>query len=61
MIKFDRFNGLFKIGETVYEKTNPNVELIVRRYVDRIYFCQFADNLTKAELVLFEREVFKQH
>ncbi len=47
----------FKSGDTVYAKVNPKVKLIVRLYYRRIYYCTFADNPNKKELVLFEREL----
>jgi len=47
----------FKEGEVVRAKVNPNQNLIVRRYVDRIYYCQIQENPTHKELVYFEREL----
>lgn len=44
-------------GETVYAKADPEVELVVRRYVDRIYYCRFPNDPDRKELVLFEREL----
>jgi hypothetical protein len=39
----------YKEGEEVY--------LIVRRYVDRIYYCKIKKDLKLKELVYFEREL----
>lgn len=47
-------------GDAVYAKVKPNVKLIVRRYVDRIYFCRFPDEPDKKEAVYFERELMDQ-
>lgn len=47
----------FKEGDIVYAKVNPDVRLIVRRYISRIYYCKFADEPDKKELALFEREL----
>lgn len=47
----------FKEGEEVYAKVNPSLKLIIRRYVDRIYYCKIKKNPTQKELVYFEREI----
>ena len=47
----------FKAGQTVYAKVDPTVKLIIRRYYKQIYYCQFAADLDKKELALFEREI----
>lgn len=47
----------FKEGEEVYAKVNPSLKLIIRRYVDRIYYCKIKENPTQKELVYFEREI----
>lgn len=49
--------GKYKPGEKVFAKKDPNVALIVRRYIDRIYYCKFQDDPDKRELALFEREI----
>jgi len=49
--------GKFKAGDTVFAKENPDVKLIVRRYISRIYYCTFVEEPKKKELVLFEREL----
>lgn len=47
----------YKEGEEVYAKVNPSLKLIIRRYVDRIYYCKIKENPTQKELVYFEREI----
>ena len=47
----------YKEGEEVYAKVNPSLKLIVRRYVDRIYYCKIKKDPTLKELVYFEREL----
>ena len=47
----------FKEGEIVRAKVNPNLKLVVRRYVDRIYYCKIQEDPTQKELVYFEREL----
>lgn len=44
-------------GDTVYSKANPDVKLVVRRYVSRVYYCRFPDEPDRKELVFFEREL----
>ncbi|MCK3684943.1 hypothetical protein [Maribellus sp. YY47] len=48
----------FKEGEVVRAKVNPNQNLIVRRYVDRIYYCMIQEKPGHKDLVYFERELF---
>ncbi len=47
----------FKPGDMVYAKINPDVKLIVRLYYRRIYYCTFAKDPNKKEVVFFEREL----
>lgn len=52
----------YKEGEIVYAKINPNIKLIIRRYVDRIYYCKVFEDLNQKEQVYFEREIIlEQH
>lgn len=50
-------DNIFKEGEEVYAKENPSLKLIIRRYVDRIYYCKIKENPALKELVYFEREI----
>jgi hypothetical protein len=47
----------FKEGEVVYAKVAPTIKLVVKRYVDRIYYCIVQDINFHKELVYFEREL----
>ncbi|MGB3467830.1 MAG: hypothetical protein WBA74_21260 [Cyclobacteriaceae bacterium] len=47
----------YKGGDVVYTKENPDVKMIVRRYISQIYYCRFADEPDRKELALFEREL----
>ena len=47
----------FKEGEVVQAKVNPTLNLVIRRYVDRIYYCKIQSEPTHKELVYFEREL----
>ncbi|MBL7931184.1 MAG: hypothetical protein JNL60_04765 [Bacteroidia bacterium] len=44
-------------GSIVYANEDPNVRLLVRRYVDRIYYCKIYNDSSGTELVYFEREI----
>ncbi|GJM29040.1 MAG: hypothetical protein DHS20C17_16750 [Cyclobacteriaceae bacterium] len=44
-------------GDTVYAKVAPSLKLIIRRYVDRIYYCKIQEDPERKELVYFEREL----
>lgn len=47
----------YKEGEVVHARVNPDLKLVIRRYVDRIYYCKVQEDLTRKELVYFEREI----
>jgi len=47
----------YKEGEIVRAKVNPNQNLIIRRYIDRIYYCKIQEKPKHKDLVYFEREI----
>lgn len=47
----------FKQGEVVYAKTKLSVKLVIRRYIDRMYYCTVQENPQQREEVYFEREL----
>jgi len=47
----------YKEGTIVCAIVNPTQELLIRRYVDRIYYCKIQNDLAHKELVYFEREL----
>ncbi|WP_258100574.1 hypothetical protein [Marinoscillum pacificum] len=47
----------YQAGDVVYAKVNPTLELTVRRYIDRVYYCRVKDDPDKPELVYYEREL----
>lgn len=47
----------FVAGDIVFAKVNPTLKLLVRRYIDKIYYCRVVDDLERKELVYFEREL----
>lgn len=50
-------SNTYKAGDIVFAKAAPDIKLKVRRYVDRIYYCQIYDHPEKKEVVYFEREL----
>jgi hypothetical protein len=49
----------YQEGETVYALMKPEEELIIRRYIDSIYYCKVKKYPERKELVFFERELAK--
>lgn len=47
----------FKIGDVVYERIRPTHRLIVSHYLNNVYFCKTAEDLTRKDLVYFGREL----
>lgn len=44
-------------GDVVHAKANPSLTLMVRRYVDRVYYCTICDQPDSKELVYYDREL----
>ena len=51
------FEKRFEDGEEVYAIAHPSVPLIVRRYIDRVYYCRVRDDATQKEQVYYDREL----
>lgn len=47
----------YKEGELVYAIKDPEQKLVIRRYLDRIYYCKVQNEPEHKELVYFEREI----
>lgn len=47
----------FKAGDTVYALEDRDIKLLVKRYVDRIYYCEELDPSGTALRAFFEREL----
>lgn len=56
-IKPEVMENKYKEGDIVFAKENPTRKLIIRRYVDRIYYCKIQEDDSAKELVYFEREL----
>jgi hypothetical protein len=50
----------FTEGDIVCAKEAPAIKLVVRRYVDKIYYCKIQADPTARELVYFERELISE-
>ena len=48
---------VFKDGQLVRAKVTPELHLIIRRYIDRIYYCKVQHDPDRKELAYFEREL----
>ena len=55
--KLKKMNNKFKEGEVVFAKINPELKLVVRRYIDQIYYCKVQGDPGQKEHVYFEREL----
>ncbi|GAB3651176.1 hypothetical protein GCM10028791_19530 [Echinicola sediminis] len=53
----DFVQNSYNPGDIVYAKVNPNVKLVIRRYIDRIYYCKVHEFPENKDLVYFEREL----
>lgn len=47
----------YNAGDIVYAKENPALKLVIRRYIDQVYYCKVFEDLNRKELVYFEREL----
>ncbi|HEY1039851.1 MAG TPA: hypothetical protein VGF30_10625 [Bacteroidia bacterium] len=47
----------YKEGDVVFAKANRSVKLVIRRYVDEIYYCKVQNAPEQKEQVYFEREL----
>lgn len=44
-------------GDVVCAKVNPTLKLVIRRYIDQVYYCKVQDDPGRKELVYYEREL----
>jgi hypothetical protein len=47
----------YEPGDIIYAKNNPDQKLVVRRYLDKIYYCKVVTDPDRKDLVFFEREI----
>jgi len=50
----------YQEGEVVFAISSPSEKLVIRRYVDRIYYCIISSHPDQKELPFFERELTTQ-
>lgn len=49
--------NLFKTGEIVYSRNPPRVKMIVRRNVDKVYYCKVFNHPGNREMSFAERDL----
>ena len=49
----------YRVGDIVAAKINPDLKLVIRRYIDRVYYCKVQEDPQRKELVYFERELIE--
>lgn len=47
----------YNAGDVVKAKVDPALNLVIRRYIDQVYYCKIQDDPERKELVYFEREL----
>ncbi len=52
-----KLKSKYQPGDMVFATANPSVKLIIRRYVDRIYYCKTEQQPDSKDLAYFEREL----
>jgi hypothetical protein len=50
----------FKNGDIVFERIRPSQELIIRKCVGVLYYCEMQDHPKRKELVFFEKELISK-
>jgi hypothetical protein len=56
-MKNNNTDNKYQEGLEVYAMNKPSEKLVIRRYVDRIYYCLIANHPDQKELAFFEREL----
>lgn len=51
---------IFKEGDYVYARVNPQLKLKIRRFIPAIFYCTIVDNPDAKELVYFARELMTE-
>ena len=51
------FQNKYNAQDVVAAKKNPELKLVIRRYIDQVYYCKVQDDPEAKELVYFEREL----
>ena len=51
------FQNKYNEGDIISATVNPSLKLIIRRYIDQVYYCRMLDDPEGKELVYYEREI----
>ncbi|HEX5172108.1 MAG TPA: hypothetical protein VFW11_23180 [Cyclobacteriaceae bacterium] len=57
MINRTVVDNRYAVGTTIRAKINPDLELVIMRYYQRIYYCAVIDNPDHKHFAFFEREL----
>lgn len=47
----------YTAGDHVYAKVKPSLELVIKRYIDHVYYCEIHKDPTRKELAYYEKEL----
>lgn len=50
-------DNIYPLGTPIYARVNPSLQLIVRNYYHRIYYCGLVGNPAHKQFAYFEREL----
>jgi hypothetical protein len=50
-------DNIYPEGALITAKANPALQLIIRKYYQRIYYCEIVDDPEHKHLAYFEREL----
>jgi hypothetical protein len=50
-------DNIYKEGTFITAKEDPDVQLVITKYMQRIYYCAVVGNAERKELAYFEREL----
>ncbi len=53
-------DNIYPEGGFVYAHKAPTIQLMVRKYVNRTYFCRVVKDPASKDLIYFEREITNQ-
>ena len=50
-------DNIYAIGTVVYARENPELQLVIKQYNQRIYYCSRVNKPAEKDLAYFEREI----
>lgn len=57
MIREHKNDNIYDIGTTIFANERPSIPLLIRRYIDRIYYCIDETKPDEGDHVYFERQI----